>query len=94
MRKTVIVASVFMVASVAMPSMAQAKDKPEPPFFHNSHIGKCHTQVVDPEVKSKKHAEQSTDEQAKTDKGLNNMHFNGPGWNNKSMVGGLIIRCR
>ena len=94
MRKTVIVASVFVVASVAMPSMAQAKDKPEPPFGHKSHIGKCHGQVVDPEVKSKHRGEQSTDEPAKADKGLNNMHFNGPGWNNKSLVSGLIIRCR
>ena len=93
MRKTVIIASVFVMASVAMPSMAHAKDTPQP-FGHKSHIGKCKGNVVKPEVKRKGHAEKSTDAPTKSDKGLNNWSFNSPGWNNQSLISGVIIRCR
>jgi hypothetical protein len=97
MRKTVIVASVFVVASVAMPSMAQAKDDPKPPFGHTGHIGKCKGHVVKPDVTSKGHGEKTTEAPAtseKSDKGLNNRVLEAPGLNNKSLITGLIIRCR
>jgi hypothetical protein len=94
MRKTVIVASVMMVASMAMPSMAQAKDMPKPPFGGKSHIGKCKAHAVKPEVKSKHRGDDSTDEPAKSDKGLNNRTLNTPGLNNKSLITGVIIRCQ
>jgi hypothetical protein len=97
MRKTVIVASVFLVASVAMPSMAQAKDDPKPPFGKNSHIGKCKGHVVKPEMKSKGHGDKSTEAPAKSEKsekGLNNKTLDAPGVNNKSLITGLIIQCR
>jgi hypothetical protein len=94
MRKTVIVASVMMVASMAMPSMAQAKDMPKPPFGGKSHIGHCKAHAVKPEVKSKNHGEESADAPAKSDKGLNNKTVNSPGLNNKSLITGVIIRCR
>ena len=99
MRKTVIVASVMVAASMAMPSMAHAKDKPEPPFGTHSHIGKCKGHVVNPDMKSKGHADKAADEPSKSDKGLNNRSLNTPGlnnhgMNNQSLISGLIIRCR
>src|SRR4051812_26109120 len=99
MRKSVIVASVMVAASMAMPSMAHAKDKPEPPVGTNSHIGKCKGHVVNPDMKSKGHQTKSTDEPTKSDKGLNNRSLNTPGLNNhglnnQSLISGLIIRCR
>jgi hypothetical protein len=95
MRKTVIVASVVMAASLAMPSMAHAKDMPKPPFGGKGHIGKCKGHVVNPEVKSKKKGDdKSTDESTKSDKGLNNKTLNTPGLNNKNLITGVIIRCR
>jgi hypothetical protein len=100
MRKTVIVASVMVAASMAMPSMAHAKDKP--PVGSNSHIGKCKGHVVNPDMKSKGHDNKSTEEPTKSDKadkGLNNKTLNTPGlnnhgMNNQSLISGLIIRCR
>jgi hypothetical protein len=94
MRKTVIVASVMVAASMGMPSMAHAKDTPKPPFGGKSHIGKCQAHAVKPEVKSKNHGDESADAPAKSDKGLNNKTLNTPGLNNKSLITGVIIRCR
>ena len=91
MRRAVLVASVFVVASMAMPSMAHAQDKP---IGNKSHIGKCKTQVVNPEVSRKGHGDKSTDAPAKSDRGLNNRSFNSPGLNNRSLITGVIIRCR
>ena len=91
MRRAALVASVFVVASVAMPSMAHAQDKP---IGNKSHIGKCKTHMEDPQVSRKGHSDKSADSPAKSDKGLNNWKFNSPGLNNQSLITGIIIRCR
>jgi hypothetical protein len=91
MRKTVIVASVMLAASMAMPSMAHAKDTPEPPFGSNSHIGKCKGHVENPDMHSKGHGDKAANEPAK---GLNNQTLNPHGLNNQSLITGVIIRCR